>query len=691
MSLSRPDCRAWLTSSQEDLEASRARHDHATGSAVSSALGHRHPVEPEETVHTQLPSEGPAGSIFSNERITFPSPVERLAAEIITPGIRQLKPTPPRSVDILELEGPDPEEIYPPHSIFRDPSYADFAKLRNLTDPLPEDADCVDRQYFPELDRNGNFDQFTETITSYSESLGDYPPMGRSERCLDLVDQLIKGDDGYMVLFGRWRHRKDAPLSFVKDMIERELRGPGACSLYGPGGLEISDHPLVCHYNERLQQLQEKENADLQASETPLLSPILLQGSSASQRSAIRSATPVSFSMSRDGTFKATGFQMRTGSAGSTVESMSPIESLESATNNAQNDTRRDSGVYGVQHDASSTGVLDGASHTSLGNYEVLRHYTPDPALNYKALNDNTAPKYNRARPAMVTASYVKNFCRGDNRNMRPAARAPLQQQQTSQASTTQTLAHQGAPQTQIPQAPHNLNDGQARLGHELQRFHSRRYGQQEQRDYTAHQQNEALPTSRNQHPQCSVSAQQYQAPEARQQKHRLDESFTTSHVIPALDDRRITLCAPEDAENAMFSDEEDAATEIQQAPNNNNATNSSQPGSSSSKDLLNKEPFRTPSVGTHGTYPRSILKRASNDAAMSASSSVASATAKETAGLNTSTELTPLHATPGTTASSGHEYQIQSPARAQLITRKLDERLKQIEAQTFNKNCISL
>ena len=152
-----------------------------------------------------------------------------------------------------------------------------------------------------------------------------------------------------------------------------------------------------------------------------------------------------------------------------------------------------------------------------------------------------------------------------------------------------------------------------------------------------------------------------------QQKKHvRLDESKNVSRIIPC----PVTIVAPEDAENAMFSDEEDTVVDTQEAPNNNAATNTS--------------------PGSHRTMPmpRSILKTSSSYAAASTSSSNASAAAKD---LNTSTELTPSHATPETTASSTHEYQVKSSVLARSMTRKLDERLKQIEIHLSDKNCISL
>lgn len=691
---------ARLTPSQEDLEASRERHDQATGSAVSSALGHRQKVEPKKRVAVSLPSVGPAGSIFSNERVVFPSPVERPAAEIVIPGMRQLKPTPPRSVDTSKFEASGPTEIYEPHDIFRDPAHANFAKLRDYGDMLSRDADIFDHRYILEHERNNTFDQFTEVITSYSDSLENYPPMPRSEACLTIVDRMMQGD-GDMALFGRWRHRKDAPLEFVKDMIDRDLRGPGACSLYGPGGLRIEDHPLVCLYNERVEKLREEGSSTLQEPKTPLLSPILLQGNSASQRLSMRSSTPITFSMSEDGTFQTTGFQMRTASTGSSVESISPIESSDLASLNAQEHARRDSGVHGLRPDTSMKKVLDTTGHRSLGNYEILRYYSPDPALDHKAINDETTPKYRREQRAMCAPTYVRKWCGGYNYSMRPPTRARLppqqgphaqQQQQMSLGPNTQIHAHQST--------PHDHNTDQTKLGHDLQLYHSRRHGQLEQRDYTAHQQNNALPTSQQQHQKpppstrpCQVSevkqhqqrppsAQLCQISEVKQQKHvRLDESKNVSRIIPC----PVTIVAPEDAENAMFSEDEDTVVDTHEAPNNNAATNPSQSGSLSTKGLLNGKSLTNAPPGTHRTMqmPRSILKTSSSYAAASTSSSAVSAAAKD---LNTSTELTPTHATPGTTASSGRDYQISASACARSITRRLDERLKQTETHTSNK-----
>ena len=669
-----PDFGARLTPSQDDLKASRERHDQATSSAVSSALGHRQTVEPERAVAAPLPSVNSAGSIFSNERILFPSPVERPATEIITPGLRQLKPTLPRSVDTSEFEASSPTEIYQPHPIFCDPAHVNFAQLGdfNQRGVRSEDGGGFDLRHFPAPDRNGTFDQFNDITTSYSESLKGYPPMGKSKLSLDLIDRMMQGD-GDMALFGRWRHRKDAPLSIVKNMIDRELRGPGACSLYGPGGLKIEDHPLVCLYNERVEKSKEEESGTLQEPKTPLLSPILLQGGSASQKLAMRPSTPITSGISQDGTFPTTGFRLRSGSTGSTVKSTLSIESSEFAATNAQKEPRRDSAVRGLKPDTSFEKVPDRTGHSSLSNYEVLRYYSPDPALDAKALNDQTAPNNDREKRHKTNREDVRNVInRGCNRSMRPPPRSRLppqqgshaqQRQQRPQAQNAQNLAHQGTPQLQAPpQAPQNHSVSQIKLVHGLQRIQSIRYGRQEQRDNTAHQHNNALPTSQSRQQQCTPSAQACQASEIYQQKHvRLGESKNVSHII--LD--RITIVAPGDAENAMYSDDEDTVVDNQEAPNNNAATDTS--------------------PGTHRTMatPRSMLNSASSYAAASVSSSDASAAAKD---MNTSPELTPVYGTPGTTGSAGHEYQISAPSYARSKTRKLDKRPKQIETHTSNK-----
>jgi len=246
----------------------------------------------------------------------------------------------------------------------------------------------------------------------------------------------------------------------------------------------------------------------------------------------------------------------------------------------------------------------------------------------------------------------------------------------------------------QAPQVLSNRNAGrgqEVKLGHEPQRFHSRRPGQQGQRDYTACHQQEAPPTRNTQHQQCQTSAQQNEAFKMEQPKGvRFNILKYVKPEVPAPQDHRVIFAAPEDAEDAMMSEDEDTVVDTKEAPRIN-ITSSSTPASPSSKGLPNKEVSNNASEGVNRTILRSVSKTGFSDVAVSTSSSVASATGKETAGLNASTEFTPVHATPGTTASSGDARHIKSPARAQLLGRRLSERLKQIETRTSDENDISL
>jgi hypothetical protein len=640
---------------------------------------------------------GPAGSVWSSERVVHPSPLERPASEIITPGLRQLKPTPPRSNATNKIEAFNTTEVYRSHAIFRDPSYADVAHVNSWDsrDNLSKDVDCFDHKYNPSLHQNDTFDQFNKITTSYSETIKDYSTMGRSRRSLENIDQMMQGDGDDMVLFGRWRHHKDAPLSFVKDMIEQELRGPGACSLYGPGGLKTSDHPLVCHYNERLRRLHAEEEIDLQTSTTSALSPVLMHGRNASQRSLLRLSTPVTFNMSKDGTFQTTGFHQRSASDGSTVESMSPTGSFGLETHNAQKDARRDSGIHCVQSDTSLHNAPNKTGDTSLGNYEVLRCYTPDPALDCKALNEGTAPRYRRRQVPMVTPYYVENFCGGiittvenltSASNTQPVPRIRVSQEQRPHAQRVESFVHSRTPYQQAPQAQFNRNGGRepwVQTDHNKQQNPSKRYKQEQYHDYTTHHQRRALPTCHTQRQPYLMLAPRNEALKMEQPKRvSCDITNNTNFAIPALQRREVTLVAPEDAEDAMFSDEEDTIIALREVPEISNAS-SPQP---ISRSALDKQRTNDASQSANHTTPSSDTKKG-DVTAVSNSSSVASAAANETAGLDASTEFTPYHATPGTTASSGDERQIKSPARAASIARKLNEHLKQIEPLPSDKN----
>lgn len=684
---SQPMSCARLTLPQNELQAARARHDQTTGSAVSSALGHRQPTRPRRATREAV--SPPAGSIWSNEQVWFLAPAELPASEVLTPGLRQLKPTPPH-----------PAEISHPHSIFQDPAHA---KLDGVNDWKPRDSlsnadkEYFDPEYFPKPEWLEDCDKYQEIHNSYMECVASLPKMGRSSLSLDLVDQLIQGDGNDKISFGRWTYYKSTSLSVLRDMIERELRGPGSCSLYGPGGLKVSDHPLVRYYNERVQQ---EENENLQASTEPALSPILMQGNSASQRLSMRSTTPVTFNMNEEGTFQTTGFHTRTGSMGSTVESSPFTESSEIDTQDiqdAQEEALRDSGIHGLPSVESSQKASNAAGQASLGNYEVLRRFTLDPAM--EESSKETFQPYSRRQPAWATESYVNNFCGGVNEfgiMIAPAKTPDLatqddaqvgasdQQEQPSQRNRNVSGGYamrregrsQRRPYRSQPHAQQIRNDGrehEATLEHRAQTPNLEHPEQQAQLDETTGNEHNAHPIPLTQSKHIQFSENQSTPATTKQSKHvSFDESKNISFKIPAREDRRVILVAPEDAEDAMMSDDEDTVVGIE-APEARKKT-PYQPASLSSHGMPNKPTLDTASENTAPKIIRPILKkRSSSNAADSNSSSVASATA----GLNTSAEPTPIHATPGTTASSGDDRQIKSPARAEFIGRKLAQHLK--------------
>lgn len=622
------------------MHEARIRRDKGERYTLSSALGHFQPVEPKKIVHVATnTAESPAGSIWSNERVVLPPPDAKCpASEIVTPGLQQLGFTPRR-----------PAGIHKSHPIFRDPSNAKHAEVNGWN--------AEGESSRAKLDLDTVLDEFNEITTSYSDGINDYAPMRRSLASIDKVDLRMKGDSEDMVLFGRWRHHKDAPLSFVKNMIEKDLRGPGSCSLYGPGGLKVSEHPLVCYYNERLRKLQQEENSDSNSLEEAQLSPILLQGRNASHRSLLRCATPVTFNMSKDGTFRTTGFHQRTSSVGSTVDSLSLKRNPDVDASGTQKQARRDSGIHGLQLDLPSLAKPDISGPAALGNYEVLRTYTPDPALNIKALNDKTDKPYDRRRRAWASASYVKDFCggvAGPEASQAPGGDAEY----TAHANTSQ----------QPRQQPRKSQDAyNNRQGYAMHRTQSRRFSQQKQLYQAApRRERGAQQVPLTQQQQISSSAQQPQQSVNKQEKH-------ANVDIQTLQNRQVTLVPLEEAENAMWSDDEEVDCSDQ--PSKSSKLNSAGIDSQSRKDRLNKQSLDHTSESTNQTArPISATEKAS--AAGSASSSIASATIKDDAALGTSTQPTPYHTTPGTTASSGDEREIKSPARAESLARRLAKHL---------------
>lgn len=612
---------------------------------MSSALGHLQPLEPETSVRVATTTaESSAGSIWSNERVILPQPDDKCpGSEIVTPGLRQVGFTPRH-----------PGGIHKSHSIFRDPSNAKFAEV-NAWNPKGESS-------HNKLVSDTVHDDFNEITTSYSDGINDYAPMKKSSVSIDKVDLRMKGDSEGMVLFGRWRHHKDAPLSFVKDMIEKDLRGPGSCSLYGPGGLNVSEHPLVCYYNERLRKLQQEENSDSDSLGEAQLSPILLQGRNASHRSLLRDVTPVTFNMSKDGTFRTTGFHKRTSSVGSTVDSVSLKQSQDVDASGTQKHIRRDSGVHGLQLDLSSLAKSDMSGPAAFGNYEVLRNYTPDPALNIKALNDETDKPYSRRRRAWASASYVKDFCGGVDARV------------TSQSDAGNT-AHANTPQQPRQQLRKSQDANNNHHGYAMHRTQSRRFVQQKQLNQAAHREHGVQSVPPTQQQRSSASSQQPQPPTNKHEKH-------VNVGVTAPQDRQVTLVRPEEAENAMWSDDEEI--DCSHEPSKLSKLSSAGISSPSPRGMLSKESLDTTSESTQQTA-RPILATTRASAAGSHSSSAASATIKDDADLDTSGEPTPYHTTPATTASSGDEREIKSPARAESLARRLAKHLRHDEEKDID------
>jgi hypothetical protein len=200
---------------------------------------------------------------------------------------------------------------------------------------------------------------------------------------------------------------------------------------------------------------------------------------------------------------------------------------------------------------------------------------------------------------------------------------------------------------------------------------------QQEPLDVFASLNHDAPPIFQAQFRQHQHPGQQSTSATTKQSKRvSFDMTKNISRIIPRRADSRVILVAPEDAESAMMSDDEED-TVVDVAPLKFQKKNSAHFGSLSSQGMLNKQTLNDASGSANHKPLRPILKRSSSSGLKSTSSSVASVAADVSTGVNTSFDTTPTHATPGTTASSGNDREIKSPARAEYIGRKLAEHLK--------------
>jgi hypothetical protein len=557
-----------LTFSQDDLASSRERHSHATRSPVFSVDGHCHQMGSEATNPAkQTKSAGAAGSIWSNEPVAL-LPAQK--SQVITPCLRQFMPTPPHAATFN-------------------------AESADLLDHEPEDAS-------PKLQKSSS---------------------------VAAVDAMMKGDGDGMISFGRWRHHKDAPLSLVKDMIERDLRDPGPCALYGPGGLDVIDHPLVSYYNSRLKKAQQGEDYD--ASSAPKLYPItashvrlqcpLLQSPQA--------PTAITFYMDQNGMFTATGFDIRTASMSSTIASGSPADDASNSSSE-QEDGRRDSGAG--EFLTAPRPQFKRVDNRNPG--QVMRPFSPDPGLNILGINNKTIPPYTRNLIGYTSEKYRIDFC-GAAPASGPAPpcapdvtrQSPTARMDTPQLESSMQLEHiEDVQQQRIPQ----------QRGYPMQRTgHHLRLTQPEQH---------ATKVAGNQ-----------------------GRQFNNSRRLPGPDAHRVTLVSAEDADNAMWSDDE--------------SDNEGQPSYARRPivpppmiSLISEMVAECTSQGTATMQPHEDEVRATPT--RSGNSSFNSTAANTTGGINTSTGPTPSHITPGTTASSGGRS-IMSPAHAGSIARRLADHLR--------------
>ncbi|KAM0723206.1 hypothetical protein Q7P37_001406 [Cladosporium fusiforme] len=238
---------------------------------------------------------------------------------------------------------PTPRRPAPPHEVLRAALHYISEDVQIETSPeasacnagcsfaLENDArlrsSSTSASNIPEQD---TFSEGSGTQSSRSTS----PSIASNSSCANKLDASAPDSDG-MVLYGRWKHHKDAPLAHLKNMISSDMRGD-PCSLFASGMMKLEDHPVLPVYRARL-KAKGKEDHDL-----PLepLSPTLMSGRKISHRSALRFATPITFSRTLAGTFKTTGFQKRPASW-STLDSAVdlPSENEASASSRTSNTT----------------------------------------------------------------------------------------------------------------------------------------------------------------------------------------------------------------------------------------------------------------------------------------------------------------------------------------------------------------
>jgi len=529
---------------------------------------------------------GPAGSMWSNEPIALFSPREIPASQVVIPGVQRFAPTarPPKAFNVESTDLPEHES-------------------------------------------------------------GDASPKLQKSSSIDAVDALMEGDGDGMVSFGRWRHHKDAPLSLVKDLIERDLRESGPGALYGPGGLKIVDHPLVLYYNSRLRKAHQSEKSEILP-----LHPITAASRSASQALLLQAPTPVTFSMDKTGMFKTTGFHTRTDSTSSTVESGSPADSAVDGSGQ-QKDTRRDSGASEVPT-VRRRGV-------NMNPGQVIRPYTPDSGLNVEGLNNETVLPYRRNLDGFVSEKYRIEHCGG----------APGVVERNSPNETTQlSAAYVDTPRPEMPMQAQQHQNAQQRGPQQHRGYAMQRTGHHV--NLTQYHLQAARPAQAR--PQAQRELEK-EPPNQRATEATRRQGRQVNFRLPGPNARQITLVSAEEADDAMWSDEE-SEDEGAKEPQFAKRAVVLPPSIS----LISKTVHDSASPSRSTARLHEVEVRAG--ASRSGHSSFDSATANAAARLNTSTGPTPSHITPGTTASSGTRT-IKSPAHAETIAHKLADHLRNAPA----------
>jgi hypothetical protein len=591
------------------------------------------PEETEQDEPEQTTPIGPSGSIWSNEPVASLQLPEEPVSQVTTPIMPQFTPT-------------------PPHPIAFDTESADEI------DSESEDGESEDG----ESEDGESEDEDSEPLENTS---------------IAAVDVVIKGDTDGMVSFGRWRHHKDAPLDLVKDMINRDLRESGPRALYGPGGLDVFDHPLVCYYNNRLQEVQQGEDYD--ASSAPQLSPLTTASWQGFECPLLRAPTPIHLNMDENGMFTMTGFHTRTASVSSTIQSGSLGDEADNSAGE-QEVARRHSGAGGTL--TVSRRVLTRVYNRNPG--QVMRPYTPDYGLNIIGINNGTVLKYQRNLVGWTSEKYRIDFCGGEPglvERSSPGVDTQLftvhadipRSEMVQQIENDQTSQQDGTPpgvDTHLPTVYADTPRPEMLPQVQTQNRAQQR-GIPQQGGYAMQRMGRHVHTTED----CTQPQRPIQSePQARRGqvvagRHAQRGNFR----LPGPNASQITHVSAEDADDAMWTDDE-SDDESTPKPQFGRCAVMLPTFTSLISEMVAESAHSSTPSSTDTVRPNE--NEAAEGANRSAYSSFDSNTAEPAAGVDIFTEPTASQITPGTTASSGGII-IKSPAHAESVARRLADHLE--------------